>query len=35
MKKYLIKNREPEGELSLEMVEKNFEFHINDLKNPD
>ena len=35
MKKHLIENREPEGELSLEMVEKIFEFHINDLKNPD
>ena len=35
MKKHLIENREQEGELSLEMVEKIFEFHINDLKNPD
>ncbi len=35
MKKHLIENREPEGELSLEMAEKIFEFHINDLKNPD
>ena len=35
MKKHLIENREQEGELSLEMVEKIFEFHINDLKTPD
>ena len=35
MKKHLIENREQEGELSLEMVEKFFDFHINDLKNPD
>ena len=35
MKKHLIENREPEGKLSLEMVEKIFDFHINDLKNPD
>ena len=35
MKKHLIENREQEGELSLEMVEKIFEFHIDDLKTPD
>jgi hypothetical protein len=34
MKKYLIENREPEGKLSLEMVEKIFDFHLNDLKKP-
>ena len=35
MKKHLIENREQEEGLSLEMMEKIFEFHINDLKNPD
>lgn len=35
MKKHLIENREQEGELSLEMVEKIFDFHIDDLKTPD
>jgi len=35
MKKHLIENREPEEKLCREMVEKIFEFHINDLKKPD
>ena len=35
MKKHLIENREQEEGISLEMMEKIFEFHINDLKNPD
>ena len=35
MKKHLIENHEPEGKLSLEMVKKIFDFHINDLKTPD